>query len=81
MHDNFFWPCMAVQAKEHIKKCHQCITFKAKQSRAPMENIVATYALELVHLNYLFLEPGKGKEENILVVMDHFICYAQAYVT
>ena len=41
-----------------------------------MENIVATHPLELVHLNYLCLEPGNGKEENVLVVMDHFTCYA-----
>ena len=52
-----------------------------KQPRAPLENIVATHALELVHLDYLCQELGKGKEENILVVMDHFTCYAQVYVT
>ena len=62
MHGHFFWPCMAAQVKEHIDKCHPCPTFKAKQSRALVENIVATHPLELVHLDYLFLEPGKGKE-------------------
>ena len=46
-----------------------------------MGNIVAMHPLELVHLDYLWLEPGKGKEENILVVTDHFTHYAQAYVT
>ena len=46
-----------------------------------MESIVATHPLELVHINYLCLEPGKGKEENVLVVMDHFTLYAQAYIT
>ena len=29
----------------------------------------------------LSLEPGKGKEENILVVTDHFTWYVQVYVT
>ena len=72
---------MAVQVKEHVKKCYQCITFKAKQQRTPKESVVTTYPLELVHIDYLCLEPGKGKEENILVVTNHFIWYTQAYIT
>ena len=43
-------PQIAVQAKEHVEKCHQCIIFKAKQQKAPMESIVATHPLELVHI-------------------------------
>ena len=72
---------MAAQVREHVNKCCLCLTFKAKQPRAPLENIVATHPLELVHLNYLFLVPGKGKEENVLLVTDHFTHYARAYAT
>ena len=46
-----------------------------------MESIVPTHSLDLVHIDCLCLEPGKGKEENILVVTDHFTQYAQAYIT
>ena len=81
MHDHFFWPQMAVQVKEHIKKCHQYITFKVKQVQAPMEIIKAIHTLELMHIDYQCMEPEKGKEENVLVMMDHFTCYTQAYVT
>ena len=81
MHDQFYWPHMAAQAKEHIGKCHLCLAFKAKQPNAPLEDIMATHPLELVHLNYLCMEPGKYLEENVLVVTDHFTRYTQAYVT
>ena len=81
MHDRFFWPCMAAQAKKHVRKCHWCLAFKARQPKAPVENIMATHPLQLVHLDYLCLEPGKGLEENVLVVTDHFTRYGQAYVT
>ena len=70
-----------MQEREHIDKCHPCLIFEVKQPRAPLENIAATHPLELVHLKYLCLGPGKGKEENVLVVTDHFIQYPQAYVT
>ena len=60
MHDRFFWPHMAAQAKEHIGKCHPCLAFKARQPKVPLENIVATHPLELVNLDFLCLEPGEG---------------------
>ena len=81
MHDRFFWPCMAAQIKKHIGKCCLCLAFKARHPKAPLKNIMATHPLELVHLDYLCLEPGKGLDENVLVVTDHFTRYAQAYVT
>ena len=81
MCDRLYWPCMAALAKEHISKCHPCLDFKAKQPKAPLENIMTTHPLELVHLNYLCLEPRKGLEENDLVITDHFTRYTQVYVT
>ena len=81
MCDRFFWPHMAAQAKEHIGKCDPCLAFKARQPKAPLKNIMATHPLELVHLDYLCLEPAKGLKESVLVITDHFTRYAQAYVT
>ena len=56
-------------------------SFQSQTAKAPLKNIIATHPLELVHLDYLCLETGKGLEENVLVVTDHFTRYAQAYVT
>ena len=59
MHDRFFWPHMAAQAKDHVGKCHLCLAFKARQQKDPLKNILATYPLEFGHLDYLCLEPGR----------------------
>ena len=72
---------MAAQVKEHVGRCHPCLALKARQQKAPLKNIMATQPLELIHLDYLCLEPGKGLEENVLVVTDYFTRYAQPYIT
>ena len=47
-----------------------------------MENIDATYPVELVHMDYLTIEANEdGKDVHILVITDHFTQYAQAVVT
>ena len=56
--------------------------FKALPEKAPMENIDATYLMELVHMDYLTIEVNEGgKDVHILVITDHFKWYAQAIVT
>ena len=64
MSGQFYWPSMAAKAKEQIHKCYPCLTFQARQSKAPLENIVAMHPLELIHLDYLCVEPGErpGRE-------------------
>ena len=38
-----------------------------------MENIDATYPMELVHMDYLTIEANEGgKDVYMLVIMDHF---------
>ena len=46
---------------------------------APLQPILITQPLELVHMDYLSLEPSKGNIENVLVITDHFTRYALAY--
>ena len=53
MHDCFFWLQMAIQAKEHVGKCCQCITYNVKQQRAAMKSIVGAHPLEVVYIDYI----------------------------
>ena len=66
----------------YIWKCNHCLRFKTKPEKEEMSPIMATYPLELVHLDYLTIgEKGLDKMVNILVITDHFTRYAQAYIT
>ena len=50
--------------------------------KTEMQPILVSYPLELVHLDFLTLvgKADDNRSVNILVVMDHFTKYAQAYV-
>jgi hypothetical protein len=65
-----------------VKSCSNCILrkFKSKTS-AELVNIKSSNPFELVCIDYLSLEQSKGGYENILVITDNFIRYAQAIST
>ena len=66
----------------HIKQCERCLRFKALPNKASMGNVDATYPMELAHMEHLMIEANEsGKDVSILVITDHFTCYAQAIVT
>lgn len=57
----FFWPRMAKDVGEWVKKCDRCIRRKTPtNNRAPLVNVTTTQTLELVCLDYLSLEASKG---------------------
>ena len=65
-----------------LQKYEQCIKFKSRPQRAGMENIQATYPLQLVHLKFLTIELTEGgKDVHILIITDDFMRYAQPLVT
>ena len=81
LRERFFWPSMQVEATQHIAKCSRCLKRKSTPQVAPLQPILVSQPLELVHLDYLTLEPSKGNIENVLVITDHFTRYALAYAS
>ena len=46
---------------------------------APLQPIISSQPMELVHMEFLSIEPSKENIENVLFITDHFTRYAQAY--
>ena len=77
--DRFWWDALYRDVVDYVSNCPVCMRRKPIGHKAPLEPIHATQPLELVHMDFLKLEPCKGKVENVLVITDHFTRYAQAY--
>ena len=81
LRERFYWPSLYKDAIEHLDSCRKCKLRKSRVPRAELVPIQASRPMELVHLDYLCLEPCKGQVENVLVITDHFTRYAQAFPT
>ena len=79
LRERFYWPGMQTEAMQHVLQCTRCLRRKTPSHVAPLQPIHVTQPLELVHMDYLSLEPSKGNIENVLVITDHFTRYALAY--
>ena len=79
LRERFYWPGMQEEATQYVLKCSRCLRRKTPPQVAPLQPILVTQPLELVHMDYLSLEPSKGNIENVLVITDHFTRYALAY--
>ena len=79
LRERFYWPSMQTEAMQHVQQCTRCLRRKTPSHVAPLQPIHVTQPLELVHMDYLSLEPSKGNIENVLVITDHFTRYALAY--
>ena len=69
-----------------VANCGRCIQYEAKGQLPPMQPIICTKPMELVHIDYIRMEVtiATGKKpvvRNVLVVVDHFTRYVQAFIT
>lgn len=81
--ERFYWPQMHQDVEHFVTKVCECVKKKrpSRQTRAPLTPIQTTYLFEQVSVDFLHLDKCKHGYEYILVVMDHFTRFAQAYAT
>ena len=78
----FYWPFMATHIEKYVAHCGRCIRRKAPDPpRAPMKSFIAKEPMELLAIDFLSLEKGKGGFENILVVTDSFTKFSWTFPT
>ena len=79
LRDRFYMPGMHTDIVSYINSFPRCLRRKSRPDQAPLLNIEVNQPLELMHLDYLKIEPCQGNVENVLIITDHFTRYAQAF--
>ena len=81
--ERFYWPFMRTDITHYVNNVCRCLKQKkpTTHTRAPMQTINTTAPFQLVSLDFVHLEPSSGGYQYILVVMDHYTRFAQAYAT
>ena len=81
--ERFYWPHMARDINHFVTNMCQCIRSKKPvvNFRAPALSNITSAPFELVSIDFVHLEKCVGGYEYILVVMDYFTRFAQAYAT
>ena len=69
-----------------VANCGRCIQYEIKGQLPPMQPIICTESMELVHIDYIRMEVTVATDKkpvvwNVLVVVDHFTRYVQAFIT
>ena len=77
MKERFWWLGMSQALLQAVANCGRCIQYEAKGQLPPMEPIICTEPMELVHIDYVGMEvtvatDKKPVVQNMLVVVDHF---------
>ena len=79
LRERCYWPGLKHDVRQYIKRCLNCNVAKACPSvKVPMRHLMAFRPLEVLAIDFLQVERGKGGYENILVMTDVYTKYAQA---
>ena len=74
------------QMHKAVTNCKWCIQHGGTCTKSPMQPIIATASLEMLHIDFMSIEMTMELDQppnvvNVLVFCDHFIKYVIAYVT
>ena len=79
----FYWPYMQRDIQHFI--VNECVCLKQRRPKvfpkAPLQHLTSTAPFEVISIDFVHLEKSEGGCEYILVVVDHFTRFAQAYAT
>ena len=83
--EHFWWPMMVEDCKALVRGCPRCHAFEGAIPKAPLCPIRAHTPLELVHVDFTSMESTMELNwppsiNNVLVITDHFMRYALAFV-
>ena len=78
-----WWPSMAKDIEEFTRERCRCLRQRSTRCKpvAPLVSIHSNGPMDLVCIDFLHLEKASNGCEYILLVVDHFTRYAQAYPT
>ena len=81
--ERFYWPYMRKDIEHFIHHTCKCLKKRlpSLHTREPLQPIVTTAPLQMLSIDFVHLERSSGGCEYILVLVDHFTKYAQAYPT
>ena len=84
--EHFWWPMMVEDCCALARGCQWCHAFEEAISKVPPCPIQAHVLLELVHVDFTSVESTMELNKppcikNVLVITNHFTCYALAMVT
>ena len=85
MQEQFWWPGMTRDLRNHIRRCGCCKKFEAALPIAPLKPLACSQLGELLHVDFTSTEETvplcqEPVIRSVMVMQDHFSKYVIAYV-